>query len=130
MPPLATPMPREQTSAPHAARRRKTDPDDSHGHVHRRNTDADAVLHLHARVDEHDSLIADILAAQRDMTDNLRKLTDNTGRLADVLEAWNNVKGFWWTMKLLSTSAKIFIPLLAVAAAVVYFVKTGQWRMP
>lgn len=30
--------------------RRRGDPDDSEAHVHRRSTDANAVLHLHSRV--------------------------------------------------------------------------------
>lgn len=109
--------------------RRRADPDDSEAHVHRRVTDDDTVLHLHDRVNDHDRKIGEILAAQQAMTENLKKLTENTGRLADVLEAWNNVKGFWWTLKLISSGAKIIIPVLAFIGAVWYFAKTGHWEI-
>lgn len=63
------------------------------------------------------------------MTENLKKLTDNTGRLADVLEAWQNVKGFWWTLRLMSTGAKIVIPIAAVGVAIWLYIKTGHWEV-
>ena len=109
--------------------RRRTDPDDSESHVHRRATDGEAVLALHSRVEDHDRKIGEILETQRAMTENLKKLTENTGRLADVLEAWNNVKGFWWTLKLISSAAKIAVPMLAFVGAVWYFAKTGHWEI-
>lgn len=115
-------------TTPAHQRRRRTDPDDSEAHVHRRRTDEDAVLHLHSRVEDCEANIAMLLQSQQQMTEHLRKLTDNTGRLADVLEAWNNVKGFWWTVKALSAGARIVIPIAAVVGAVWLFVKTGQWR--
>lgn len=122
-------MQREHTPNPHQARRRKSDPDDSQAHVHRRMTDSDAVLYLHERVDDHERAIEQIIASQRDMADNLKKLTENTGRLADVLEAWNNVKGFWWTIRMVGAVAKILIPIMMLGGAIWLFIKTGNWEL-
>lgn len=108
-------------------KRRRNDPDDFDAHLHRRKTDAEVVLHLHTRVSDCEESIRKLLDSQQIITDNLKRLTENTGRLADVLEAWNNVKGFWWTVKLLGTIAKALIPIAAFGGVVWAFVKTGQW---
>ena len=93
--------------------RRKNDPENSEAHFHRRKTDGETVIQLHARVDDHEEKIAAILSAQQEMTENIRQLTTNMGRIADVLEMWNNAKGFWATIKMISTGVKIIIPLIA-----------------
>lgn len=111
------------------ATRRRGDPADSEAHVHRRKTDHDEVLRLHSRVGDCEKSINKLLESQQLMTEHVKKLTDNTGRLADVLEAWNNVKGFWWTLKLMSGGAKIVIPIVALVAALWIFLKTGHWEI-
>lgn len=108
--------------------RRRNDPEDSEAHVHRRATDQDAVLHLHSRIHDCEESIAHLLESHRDMADNMKNLNQNIGRVADVLEALSNLKGFWLTLRLVSGGAKIVLPLLAVAAAVLLFLKTGQWK--
>lgn len=122
-------MQRDHTPNPHQARRRRSDPEDSEAHVHRRTTDSDAVLYLHERVDDHERAIKQIIVSQRDMAENLKKLTENTGRLADVLEAWNNVKGFWWTIRGVGAVAKILIPIMVLGGAIWWFIKTGRWEL-
>lgn len=107
--------------------RRRGDSDDSEAHIHRRKCDSDAVLHLHSRVADCEESIGKLLEAQRDVTANMRTLTANMGRIAEVLEAWNNAKGFWITLKLASAGAKVLLPLLAFGAAVFIFMKTGKW---
>ncbi|OZB37538.1 MAG: hypothetical protein B7X50_12390 [Alishewanella sp. 34-51-39] len=57
----------------------------------------------------------------------MQSLTENMGRIAEVLEAWNNARGFWITVKFFSAFAKVLLPIIAVAAASYAFVKTGQW---
>jgi hypothetical protein len=109
--------------------RRRGDPTDSEAHAHRRKTDENAMLHLHSRVADCEESIQKLLESQQHMTENLKKLTDNTGRLADVLEAWQNVKGFWWTLRMMSSGAKIVVPLIAVIAAAWLFLKTGNWEV-
>lgn len=109
--------------------RRRHDPEDSEAHAHRRAVDTDAVLHLHGRVGDCEESIRKLLQSQRDMADNLKSLNQNLGRVADVLEALSNFKGFWMTLRLMSGAAKVVLPLLAVAGAVWLFLKTGQWRM-
>lgn len=105
--------------------RRKTDPDDSQAHVHRRKTDSDTILHLHSRIQDCEESIEKLLQAQQKMTDNLIPLTDNLGRVAEVLEAWNNAKGFWVTLKFISATAKILIPIAAIAGASWIAFKSG-----
>lgn len=92
---------------------------------------------LHVRIDDLAGMVGgntrDITRIDGTLTtlaSTMQGLTDNTGRLADVLEAWNNVKGFWWTIKAMSTLAKLAAPVLLLFAAVWLFAKTGQWKWP
>lgn len=107
--------------------RRRGDPDDSNAHVHRRATDANAVLHLHSRIADCEKSIGRLLEAQREMTENMRTLTSNIGRVAEVLEAWNNAKGFWIMIKFVSAFARIMLPLVAFSGGLWLFIKTGNW---
>lgn len=108
--------------------RRRHDPEDSEAHAHRRATDHDAVLHLHDRIGDCEENIRNLLESHREMSDNIKSLNQNLGRVADVLEALSNFKGFWLTLRLLSGAVKVVLPLLAIAGAVWLFLKTGQWR--
>lgn len=96
--------------------RRRHDPPESEAHAHRRATDADAVLRLHDRVDDHDRR----LDGHEKLIDTFRTSIDslnaNMGRVADVLETLANIKGFWATLKMMSAGSKI---VLSIAAAVV-----------
>lgn len=107
--------------------RRSGDPDDSEAHAHRRKTDVDTVLHLHSRIADCEESISKLLEAQQAMTNNMQTLTKNMGRIAEVLEAWNNARGFWVTVKFFSAFARIMLPIVAVSAAIYAFLKTGQW---
>lgn len=105
--------------------RRATDPEDSQAHVHRRKTDSDAVLQLHSRIADCEESILKLLEAQKHVTDSMTRLTDNMGRIAEVLEAWNNAKGFWLTLKFMSGAAKVLLPILAISGAIWAVVKAG-----
>lgn len=113
-------------SAP-AKNRRRGDPDDSEAHAHRRKTDDEAVLRLHTRIADCEESIAKMLEVQNAMTTNMQNLDNTMGRIAEVLEAWNNARGFWLTVKFVSAFAKVMLPIVAVGAAIYAFVKTGQW---
>lgn len=106
--------------------RRRGDSDDSKAYVHRRKCDTDAVLHLHSRIGECEESIVRLLEAQREMTANMNRLTDNMGRIAEVLEAWNNAKGFWLTVRFVSAFVKVVLPIAAVFGALWLYIKTGQ----
>jgi hypothetical protein len=128
---------RSTTPDAHAARRRKRDPADSEAHAHRRADDEGDMARLHVRIDDLAGMVGgntrDINRIDGTLTQlasTMQGLTDNTGRLADVLEAWNNVKGFWWTVKAMSTLTKLIMPVLLLFAAVWLFAKTGQWKWP
>lgn len=108
-------------------RRRRTDPEESEAHVHRRETDSDAVLHLHTRVADCEESIIKLVESQRDMGEHIKQLTVNMGRVADALEAWSNVKGFWAVMKFISAAVKTLWPIAALVGAVWLFIKTGKW---
>lgn len=121
-------MDRAKTANSNFSKRRHNDAEDSQASVHRRRTDEDAVLHLHGRVADCEASIEKLLVSHRDMAENMKSLNLNLGRVADVLEALGNLKGFWWTVSLMSTVAKAALPLLALAAAIWFFAKTGQWK--
>ena len=107
--------------------RRRGYPEDSQAHVHRRRIDGEAVLHLHSRVADCEDSIEKLLVANQQMTEHLKMLNDNIGRVAEVLEAWNNAKGFWATLKFMSAVTRIVIPVIAFFAALMLLIKTGQW---
>jgi len=128
---------RSTTPDAHADRRRKRDPADSEAHAHRFADDEGDMARLHVRIDDLAGMVGgntrDINRIDGTLTklaSTMQGLTDNTGRLADVLEAWNNVKGFWWTVKAMSTLTKLIMPVLLLFAAVWLFAKTGQWKWP
>lgn len=125
-------MNRDTTANPQQARLRHHDPDDSEAHVHRRDTDDEAVMRLHDRVGDAEESIKRINDILGELVPNMRGLTENTGRLADVLEAWSNIKGFWWTLRMVSGGVKIVLPIVlfagALVAAIWLFGKTGQWE--
>jgi hypothetical protein len=128
---------RSTTPDAHAALRRKRDPADSEAHAHRRADDEGDMARLHVRIDDLAGMVGgntrDINRIDGTLTQlasTMQGLTDNTGRLADVLEALNNVKGFWWTVKAMSTLTKLIMPVLLLFAAVWLFAKTGQWKWP
>jgi len=122
---------RDKTPNPYAARRRATDNQDSEAHAHRRVFDDESAARLHARVDDHDKRITQHDAVLSGLVTNMEGLTANTGRLADVLEAWSNVKGFWWTLKLVGSGVRILSPIVlfccALGAAIWLFARTGHW---
>lgn len=124
-------MNRDKTTNPYAARRRITDSQDSVAYAHRRVFDDESAARLHARVDDHDKRITQHDAVLSGLVANMEGLTANTGRLADVLEAWSNVKGFWWTLKLMGAGVRILLPIIAFIGALVasiwLFGRTGQW---
>lgn len=93
--------------------RRRGDPDESEAYVHRRATDEDAFLQLHSRVDDHERRLDGhdkLIDAFRASID---ALNSNMGRVADVLEALANLKGFWATLKLMSAGSKVILTLVA-----------------
>jgi hypothetical protein len=112
---------------PTQTRRRKTDPDESEAHVHRRKSDSDAILHMHNRLNDCEESIKLLLESNRDTAELLKSLTGELGRVAEVLEAWNNAKGFILTLKLISGGVKIIVPIVAFVVVVWVFIKTGKW---
>ena len=97
--------------------RRRTDPDESEAHVHRRKTDAEAVLRLHDRVDDHDHKFFEHDKLIESFGRSIEALNQNMGRVADVLETFTNLRGFWATLKLLSAGSKVVLSLVAFSAA-------------
>jgi hypothetical protein len=106
---------------------RRTDNPSSKEHTHRRITDEDTVNHFHNRLLDIEANIDKLMASHNVMAENFNKLTEYVGRVAEVLEAWNNAKGFWVTIKFMSAIAKLFIPLAALAGAIWIAFKTGYW---
>lgn len=88
----------------------------------------DAMVHVHARLRECEDSIAGLIESNKKISETLEALAKNIGRVAEVLEAFNNAKGFWLTIKFLSAFAKVLLPILIVAGGIWVFLKTGNWR--
>lgn len=115
-------------------------------HLHRRHDDADALLHAHARLDHHEQtlylhtkrleelidtqneivgLIRQYEVGQSELVGTMTKLNENATKIADVLDAWSSVKGFWTTLKFISAASKIVAPILLFFGAIYAFFKYG-----
>jgi len=88
----------------------------------------DAMMHVHARLQDCEDSIAGLLESNKKISETLATLSENVGRIAEVLEAFNNAKGFWLTIKFVSAFAKTLLPILIFAGALWVFLKTGNWR--
>lgn len=97
--------------------RRRNDPPESDAHAHRRATDADAVARLHDRVNDHARRLDGHDMLLDGFSKSIDALNQNIGRVADVLEALTNLKGFWATLKLASAGSKIMLTLVAAGTA-------------
>ena len=86
--------------------------------MHRRDTDNNAILHLHDRVDDHDLRFAKMENVIQGFAENVRQLNENMGRIASVLEFFRDLRGFWATLKLASTFAKVILSFAAVSGLV------------
>lgn len=75
----------------------------------------DAMDHIHQRLNNHDEAIMRLVAGQQVLSETMERLVLNVGRVAEVLEAFNNAKGFWLTLKFISGFAKIMLPILVFA---------------
>lgn len=127
-------MDRDATPNAHQARRRKHDPADSDAHAHRRADDDDDMARMHVRLNDLAGMVGGntrdinrIDATLATLIDSMQGLTDNTGRLADVLEAWNNAKGFLITLRVLMSALKAILPIAVFLGALWIFLKTGRW---
>lgn len=87
----------------------------------------DAMAHVHSRLQECEDSIAGLIESNRKISETLEALAENIGRVAEVLEAFNNAKGFWLTIKFLSAFAKVLLPILLFSGALWVFLKTGHW---
>jgi hypothetical protein len=82
---------------------------------------------MHNRLDDCEESIKLLLESNRDTAELLKSLTGELGRVAEVLEAWNNAKGFILTLKLISGGVKIIAPIIAFVVIAWVFIKTGKW---
>jgi uncharacterized membrane protein len=82
---------------------------------------------MHNRLDDCEKSIQILLESNRATAESLKSLTENLGRVAEVLEAWNNAKGFWLTLKLVGGGVRVVSPIVAFVVVVWVFIKTGKW---
>ena len=94
---------------------------------HRRASDSEEITKLLIRVSYCESSIRMMIESNRETVESMTKLTENMGRIAEVLEAWANAKGFFSTLKFFSMVGKVLLPIVALFAAVWFLGKTGQW---
>ena len=108
----------------------ESDKDLDPAHFHRRQTDTDAILHAHHRLDQHEQKIDELLtgqaAGQIALVDTMSKLNTNATRIAEVLDAWSSVKGFWTTLKFISAASKIIAPILLFVGGIYAWMRYGS----
>ena len=58
---------------------------------------------------------------------SIKQLQSDIQAMRDILEAWNNMKGFASGMRFFSTAIKILTPIVVFFGGVYWFFHTGQW---
>lgn len=118
----------------------ESDKDLDPAHFHRRQSDTDAILHAHHRLDQHEQKIDELLTGQAEiislvrqyeagqiaLVDTMAKLNKNATRIAEVLDAWSSVKGFWTTLKFISAASKIVAPILLFIGGLYAWIRYGS----
>lgn len=110
-------------------------PEELQAHRHRRATDPkDGMWYLHKRVDDCEKFVTEIKRDINDLkeknamfTDQFLQMNSHIARMTEILEAWNNAKGFWAVTRFMSNFAKVMMFLGGMAAAIWIFLKTGHW---
>lgn len=64
---------------------------------------------------------------KRFVAGRLSPLEADVKRIREIVEAWNNAKGFVNTIKAISAAVKVLAILFAAAAAVWFFITNGHW---
>lgn len=91
------------------------------GHEQRLN-DAEAVIQgLH-------NDISDLKVSMKAIQSNMDQQTEDLKAIREIVTYWNNLKGFSFTVTILWRVAKWATWIVSIAAALVYFGKTGIWR--
>lgn len=59
--------------------------------------------------------------------DKLAAIEQKLTALLEIMEAWNNFRGFTRIMAIISSTIKTLAPIALLITALVYFFKTGTW---
>lgn len=62
-----------------------------------------------------------------DFHKQLATIETKLNTLLEIMEAWNNFRGFTRVMAIISSSIKTLAPIALLITALVYFIKTGTW---
>lgn len=95
--------------------------------MHRRRTDDANYLRLHQRVTDCENSIGELKVGQAAINGKLDSISENTGKMTTILEAWDNAQGFWKTLNFLASSIKVVVTVFAFIGAMWIFWKTGNW---
>ena len=58
---------------------------------------------------------------------SIKQMQADIQAMKDILEAWNNMKGFASGMRFVSTVIKIMTPVVVFFGGIYWFFHTGQW---
>ncbi len=101
--------------------------EDDEMRYHRRKTDAQNIKVLHRRVTDCELSIKQLEIDHGLIKDRLESICTAMNRVANILETWNNLEGFWKTVNWIARSVKMLMIILAFLAAVYVALKTGNW---
>lgn len=90
-------------------------------------TESEMINDLNERVLDCERKIKNVTEEQATVSLQITELNIHISRIADILEAWNNVKGFWSVMRLISNAAKVGMIIIGAILAVFIFIRTGHW---
>ena len=58
---------------------------------------------------------------------SIKRMEADIQAMKDILEAWNNMKGFASGMRFVSTVFKVIMPIVMFIVGVYWLLKTGHW---
>lgn len=105
--------------------------DESKVHYHRRSTDPEnAILRLHSRVSDCETSIEKLIVGQAELSHEFKTVSENIKSIADILNAWNNARGFLSTLDFVAGFLKVGMVIGASFLMIWIFLKTGVWTVP
>ena len=67
-----------------------------------------------------------ISATLKMLSDQSARQTETLNKMAEILEAWNSIKGFGKTLGYIAAAIKVAAVIAIAWAAIVFFLRTGQ----
>jgi hypothetical protein len=85
---------------------------------------------LNARMESLEARIGDLVSQMQAQSDQLKAQSDTIAKMAEVIHAWDSVRGFVTTVSILSRVLRWVLWIAVTLGAIYSLVRTGVWKPP